>query len=482
MKIIKTAIFRLFAVAVLAAGFATSASAQESEVAQVWKRPTVVINVPGISDRIITITTRTTLRQGNGGYVNIDIDGDGRNDTISVVVETTTLTVATTRPQPGGQIIFSDPLTAIVASVSAFSFAGSVAHLTGLHTYHAVAAILRRVNPDDTTIGGELPYTKAVDANTGLFMFGYAGNRRTMEAGDRFFISGPRTDLSSRFKNTLATVFVYRDSSGVLAFAQNTGRVGEADPNAGEFHLDANYQETNDVAQALDSCDPATASCATTPANSANSANSASSATPANSANAGDDSGSSGGGSSGSSGGGAAIGAGIAVVGAAAMLLSGGDFSLFNFTPDIGYSVDEIGYFANAGGRMDFRKDSWHLYYTGGQTNANGEFGEFHYSSGGEYKGELWTAAFSEFVAGETADYNLSLSANLTGGIWEISPVYHLQSRFDKGESETNNSLNLESVLRINRWTIRPSAGFQWRKTAEFGNNARFHLEAVHRF
>ena len=169
-------------------------------------------------------------------------------------------------------------------------------------------------------------------------------------------------------------------------------------------------------------------------------------------------------------------------VGIAVMILAGGDFSLFSFSPDFGYRITESGYAANAGGRMDFRKDKWHFYTTVKQQNTNGDFGDFRYASGGKYTADFWTAAFSESVAGETADYDFSLSANLRGGIWNISPVYRMHSEYEKGETETRNELNLQSEFRYNNWQIRPAAGFRWRQLGEFSENARFQINAVHRF
>ena len=174
---------------------------------------------------------------------------------------------------------------------------------------------------------------------------------------------------------------------------------------------------------------------------------------------------------------------GVIVVGGLAYLLSdGGETGEFSFSPDFGYSATESGYSANVGGRIDFRKDKWHLYYSGGQTNRNGNFGDFQYESGGKYTANFWTATFSESVSGKTADYDLSLSAKLTGGVWNISPVYRLHSEYEKGETETRNSLNLQSEFRYNRWTIRPAAGFQWRSFGDFANNGKLQINAIHRF
>ncbi|MGI9298552.1 MAG: hypothetical protein ACR2QC_11755 [Gammaproteobacteria bacterium] len=156
---------------------------------------------------------------------------------------------------------------------------------------------------------------------------------------------------------------------------------------------------------------------------------------------------------------------------------------LFNFSPDYGYSVTESGYSYRYGGRLDFRNEDLHLYWKAGQANSNGDFGDFRYESGGEYSADFWTASFSEVVRSEESDYDFSLSADYRGGIWRVSPTYRLRhSRFAEKESETANSLNLEGVLRYNRWTISPSAGFNWESADEFGDNARFNLSAVRRF
>ena len=172
---------------------------------------------------------------------------------------------------------------------------------------------------------------------------------------------------------------------------------------------------------------------------------------------------------------------GLLAVGVIAVFLAGGVPS-FNMSPDFGYRITESGYYANVGGRADFRKDNWHLYYSANQQNANGNFADFRYESGGKYTADFWTATFSESVSGETADYNFSLSANLQGEIWKISPVYRLHSEYEKGETETQNELNLQGNFRYNRWTIRPSAGFRWENANDFSKNARFQINAIHRF
>ena len=176
------------------------------------------------------------------------------------------------------------------------------------------------------------------------------------------------------------------------------------------------------------------------------------------------------------------IGAGAIAVVAIATFIEGGGFPSFDFSPDFGYRITESGYAANIGGRADFRKDNWHLYYFANQTNNNGEFGDFRYTSGGKYTGDFWAAAFSESVAGETAKYDFSLSADVDGSLIALSPVYRLHSFYDKGKTETRNELNLQGEFRYNGWTIRPAAGFRWENENDFSDNGRFQMNAVYRF
>ena len=154
------------------------------------------------------------------------------------------------------------------------------------------------------------------------------------------------------------------------------------------------------------------------------------------------------------------------------------------FAPTFGYAASESGYSYHYGGRMNYEKGRQRLYWSVGQANANGEFGDFRYQSGGEYKADLWTASFSESVRSDAADLNLAFSADFDGGIWKMSPTYRMHSAWKDGKAgtKTTNSLNMESVLKYDRWTIRPAAGFRWDAGEEFGENAQLRLQATREF
>ena len=159
----------------------------------------------------------------------------------------------------------------------------------------------------------------------------------------------------------------------------------------------------------------------------------------------------------------------------------------FAFSPEFNYSISESDYFVRAGGKIEYAvNEKLRMQWSAGQTNTGGDFGDFRYLSKAEYKTDLFAAAFSESVAGETADYDFSLSADLQNGIWKISPVYRMQSEWKESDSgiktETQNELNLESEFRYNNWQIRPSAGFKWENFGNFTENGKLQMNAIYRF
>ena len=182
-----------------------------------------------------------------------------------------------------------------------------------------------------------------------------------------------------------------------------------------------------------------------------------------------------------------AVGVAMAMYAIADFLNDGRPADAFAFSPEFGYRISENDYFVRAGGKIEYAvNENLRMQWSAGQTNTGGDFGDFRYLSKAEYTADFWAATFSESVSGKTADYDFSLSADLQNGIWKISPVYRMQSEWKESDSgiktETQNELNLESVLRYNRWTIRPSAGFKWQNFGNFTENSKLQMNAVYRF
>ena len=351
------------------------------------------------------------------------------------------------------------------------------------NNYGVVDFILTRANEGDIN--------PTVDPNNlgpnDLLQFGTDGMYEEMKPGDRFIVRNSEGTI----------VYVYATSNDDFAFAESTGNTATVITGMGEFFLDRNWEETTEFAAGLQgfsrveclagftsddgiNCRPERREdCTGATPDFVNGICVAACSGERDAAGICPNTQTSGGGSSST---GLIVG-GIVVVGGLVWLLSsGGEEGEFNFSPDFGYSLTESGYSANVGGRADFRKDNWHFYYSANQQNANGNFADFRYTSGGKYTADFWTATFSESVAGDTADYDFSLSANLRGEIWNISPVYRLHSEYADNEFDTQNSLNLQSEFRYNNWEIRPSAGFQWRSFGDFANSGKLQINAIHRF
>ena len=182
-----------------------------------------------------------------------------------------------------------------------------------------------------------------------------------------------------------------------------------------------------------------------------------------------------------------AVGVAMAMYAIADFLNDGRPADAFAFSPEFGYRISENDYFVQAGGKIEYAvNEKLRMQWSAGQTNTGGDFGDFRYLSKAEYTADFWAATFSESVAGKTADYDFSISADLQNGIWKISPVYRMQSEWkesDSGiETETQNELNLESEFRYNNWQIRPSAGFKWENFGNFTENSKLQMNAVYRF
>ena len=182
-----------------------------------------------------------------------------------------------------------------------------------------------------------------------------------------------------------------------------------------------------------------------------------------------------------------AVGVAMAMYAIADFLNDGRPADAFAFSPEFGYRISENDYFVQAGGKIEYAvNENLRMQWSAGQTNTGGDFGDFRYLSKAEYKADFWAATFSESVAGKTADYDFSLSADLQNGIWKISPVYRMQSEWKESDSgiktETQNELNLESEFRYNNWQIRPSAGFKWENFGNFTENGKLQMNAVYRF
>ena len=421
---------------------------------------------------------------------------------------------------------FSDPIPAIIESIRTAS--------SGFPTeFGAASSLISRQNDDDNLFLIQ-PDVNNLGSTNNLLLF--PDNGKEMEVGDRFIL------INGGFP--VATVYMYTATGNEFAFAESTGNTA-AEPGMNQFFLDEDWAETpqpvagsRGFSRVLCSagfttddevnCRPIVATdCGTNdgqneipdfwdgsmcvancPADNFNGncvdacsdgetrdAAGICQPNPDDNTETGTDTPEPGtetpqtqnptrrtsGGDSESK---AARVIGIVGIGMAMYAIANGGLvsDSFAFSPDFGYDITESGYAINGGGKISYSEGDLQMYWTAKQTNANGKFGDFRYTSGGKYTADIWTATFSESVAGETAKYSFGLSADMDGYFIGISPVYRLHSFYDKDKSETRNELNLQGDFRYNNWQIRPAAGFRWQNEKDFAEDARFSIDAVRRF
>lgn len=172
------------------------------------------------------------------------------------------------------------------------------------------------------------------------------------------------------------------------------------------------------------------------------------------------------------------IGAGAAVVGLIALAVKSGSDEIPEpfFQPIASYTDNNGIRHWQAGGRFDWQMNDFSAYWTAATDSDNG----FSYASGLEYKANFWTAKISDIVEGETIDYDFSLSANVREGLWEFSPLYHVNAKFNDSDVALKNELVFSALAQYHGWKVSPSAGLEWRDFDDFGDNQKLNLLLVY--
>ena len=262
---------------------------------------------------------------------------------------------------PNTEVDLSESVLSIIADVRA-DFSAD----TGVGANDAFGAAWRLWDRGD--IFGDTTSDAGGDPNDGTTLISFNNNQGEMQAGDLVNYAPPPP-----FDDYEFTVRLYNDDAGVL-FAADEVRAADsatpADSDNGEFYLLTTDWTTTDtlsedvfgyeepdcaegfvVSQNGLMCDEEETPENETPAPARTESKVRDNAWTA-------------------------FGGALAV-GVLSYLLSDGTLLGYSATPDFGYSLTESGYAVNAGGRVDFRKDRWHLYWTAGQESVKRRFRRF---------------------------------------------------------------------------------------------------------
>ena len=163
---------------------------------------------------------------------------------------------------------------------------------------------------------------------------------------------------------------------------------------------------------------------------------------------------------------------GALAVGVLSYLLSDGSLLGYSATPDFGYSLTESGYSVNAGGRVDFRKDGWHLYWTAGQTKRQRRFRRFPLFIGRQVAGRYFRRRFFRKSIKAKRRITICRCRRITTAAFgKLSPEFAAHSVYEKGEFATTNSFRINGEMRYDDWHFSAS-----------GNKTQMELSAVLEF
>ena len=160
-----------------------------------------------------------------------------------------------------------------------------------------------------------------------------------------------------------------------------------------------------------------------------------------------------------SGGGGSDIGlavGGVAVVGIAVYLLSGGTAADVSFAPDYGLHYTEDGgteYFYGA--KWEYEKANWRADWTAMRARKSESW---RYASGVEWTAGVWRAAFGGENVGDKTAMDLSLAAERRAGGWMLKSAANANARFDEFGGEFAHYFSAAASRRISEWEISVSA------------------------
>ena len=129
-----------------------------------------------------------------------------------------------------------------------------------------------------------------------------------------------------------------------------------------------------------------------------------------------------------------------------------------DWTPSYAFHNNNGNMQYSVGSRWTATADNWRFYWQTRQNGGNGN-GQFVYSSGASYHGNIWSATMNSKTDAETTDMVLSLSANKTAGLWNFGGSYKFDAAISDTEAtDTQNRLNIAARYTLNKWVLSANA------------------------
>ena len=140
------------------------------------------------------------------------------------------------------------------------------------------------------------------------------------------------------------------------------------------------------------------------------------------------------------------------------------DAGAISWTPSYAFNNNNGNVSYSVGSRWSAAADNWRFYWQTAHGNADGGL---DYGSGMHYNSGIFSAKFDSIGNSETADWDLSLSAQKTSGLWHVGGGYNFGLQLSaEDETDTQNHVNIAARYSLDKWLLSATANTDGDTTA----------------
>ena len=140
------------------------------------------------------------------------------------------------------------------------------------------------------------------------------------------------------------------------------------------------------------------------------------------------------------------------------------DAGAISWTPSYAFNNNNGNISYSVGSRWSAAADNWRFYWQTAHGNADGGL---DYGSGMHYNSGIFSAKFDSIGNSETADWDLSLSAQKTSGLWHVGGGYNFGLQLSaEDETDTQNHVNIAARYSLDKWLLSATANTDGDTTA----------------
>ena len=167
----------------------------------------------------------------------------------------------------------------------------------------------------------------------------------------------------------------------------------------------------------------------------------------------------------------------VGVIGMLSWVLADGDYTAFNWSPNLGVQyVNGIGHYTY-GSRIDFENDNWKTYWSASQSHNAGTANDWIYGSGATWTDGFLRASFTNRVKGLDNDMTFSFRVETDAGSWNLNTGVNADWRRSALNSEWSSQLSISGDTTLWGWQLAPSVGLSWDEYTRLGEEGEFRLD-----